>query len=96
MSEAAEKPRVDELIARTQKFVVDTLQETIETPVRRVGKRFGRSLVRFTIAATLLSFAAGFLLVGLVTLLMQWLPLFAACLIVGGLAALLGVIFVVF
>jgi hypothetical protein len=88
-----EKPRVDELIARTQKFVVDTLQESIEKPVRGVGRRLGMRLVRFALGATLLLGASGFLLFGFMSLLTLWLPLFGACLLVGGVALVLGVVF---
>jgi hypothetical protein len=92
-SEAAEKPRVDELIERTQKFVVATLKDTVEKPVRGVGKRIGGSLVRFALGTTLLLAASGFLLFGFMTMLTLWLPLFGACLMVGGFALVLGVLF---
>lgn len=92
-SAGAEKPRVDELIERTQKFVVATLQETIETPVKQAGKRIGGRFVRFALGTTLLLAASGFLLFGFMTMLAQWLPLFGACLLVGGVALLAGVLF---
>ncbi|MCC6807531.1 MAG: hypothetical protein IT381_08910 [Deltaproteobacteria bacterium] len=92
-SDEKASPRVDELIERTSQFVTRTLTDTIERPVRRVGRRLGGRLVRFALGATLLICAAGFLLFGFMSLLTLWLPLFGACLLVGGFALLLGLLF---
>jgi hypothetical protein len=92
MSEEA-NPRVDELIERTQKFLANALTNSVEKPVRSMGKRLGMRFLRFQLAIVLLTGAAGFLLYGFMSMLTLWLPLFGACLIAGGVALLLGLIF---
>ena len=94
MSEAKPaRPPVDDLIERTQKFLAATLVNTIEKPVRSMGRRLGMRFLRFQVALVLLTCAAGFLLFGFMSMLTLWVPLFGACLIVGGVALLLGLIF---
>ncbi len=92
MSEEA-NPRVDELIERTQKFLASAITNAVEKPVRSMGRRLGMRFLRFQMAIVLLTGAAVFLLYGFMSMLTLWLPLFGACLIVGGVALLLGLIF---
>ncbi|MEW5849399.1 MAG: hypothetical protein AB2A00_11325 [Myxococcota bacterium] len=88
-----EAPRLDELIARTQLFLTTTLTQTVKEPVGEVGRWIARRVLGFALATVFLASAAGFLLFGLMMMLSQWMPTFGACLLVGGVSLLLGILF---
>jgi hypothetical protein len=84
---------LDQLLLRTQRFVSTTVTRTVEEPLRDVGRWAERGVLYFTLALTCLITAIGFLGYGFMRLLTEWLPLYGACLIVGGVSLVLGLIF---
>jgi hypothetical protein len=83
--------KIDELIVRTQQFVVRTLEQLVKEPVGGIGRWAGRKILLFSLGLVCLVIAAGFLLFGFMMMLAQWIPMFGACLLVGGAAVVLGV-----
>jgi hypothetical protein len=89
---AHERPRIDELIARTQTFLTNTVTQTVKAPVADVGRWMGRRILAFALGAVLLVCAVGFLLFGLMSWLANHMPLSHACVLVGSISLLGGLL----
>ncbi len=87
---SAPPPPLDDLLARTQKLLGQTLVDAARVPAQQATRFVSRKLLGVTAGVLLLLAAITLLLLGAVLIVSQYVPLWATCLGAGVLCLLVG------
>lgn len=88
----ADAPELDVLLARTRRYLWQSVTEVARPPFVEAGRWVGRRMVALVVGLVTLAMACVLLLGGGVLLVAQYVPLWVAALSGGGVAALVALV----